>query len=114
MFLFALPIVGFIACIISAFVPGNKNIRNFAKAMLIWLIISIILLLALALVGYFIGGTISEYAQQAGFSGFGDVINSFSQTLENFGQFEDMGKLAEQLQNSELESVTDKLTENNF
>lgn len=114
MLLFALPVVGFVACIISAFASRNKNIRNFARAMLIWLILSVVLLLILALVGYLIGGTLFEFVQQAGLGEFGDLTNDFSQMLEGIGQFEDFENLAEQLQNGELESITDGLAENNF
>lgn len=43
MLLFALPVVGWLACILMAFLPRNKNIRSFARATLIWLLIGLIL-----------------------------------------------------------------------
>ncbi len=41
--LFSLPGIGWIICIIMAFAPNNKNIKNYARSKLIWLIIGIIL-----------------------------------------------------------------------
>ena len=41
--LFSLPAVGWIICLIMAFAPKNKNIKNFARSKLIWIIIAIIL-----------------------------------------------------------------------
>lgn len=43
MFLFAIPLIGLIACIIMAFAPKNPNIKNYARAMLIWTIIGLVL-----------------------------------------------------------------------
>ena len=43
MLLFMLPIVGQIAMLITAFAPSNKNIKSFARAYLIWLIIGAVL-----------------------------------------------------------------------
>ena len=41
--LFSLPAIGWIICLIMAFAPKNKNIKNFARSKLIWIIIAIIL-----------------------------------------------------------------------
>ena len=41
--LFSLPAIGWIICIIMSFAPKNKNIKNFARSKLIWIIIAIIL-----------------------------------------------------------------------
>ncbi len=43
MLLFSLPVIGFIACIIVAFAPENKSLKNFARAILIWTVIAVIL-----------------------------------------------------------------------
>ena len=40
MLLFAIPIIGQIACLIMAFAPKNKNIKHFARAQLIWTVIA--------------------------------------------------------------------------
>lgn len=41
--LFSLPAIGWIICLIMAFAPKNKNIKNFARSKLIWIAIGIIL-----------------------------------------------------------------------
>ena len=41
--LFSLPAIGWINCLIMAFAPKNKNIKNFARSKLIWIAIGIIL-----------------------------------------------------------------------
>lgn len=43
LFLFSIPIIGWLACIVMAFAHKNPNIRHFARALLIWLIIALIL-----------------------------------------------------------------------
>ena len=35
--LFSLPAIGWIICLIMAFAPKNKNIKNFARSKLIWI-----------------------------------------------------------------------------
>ena len=48
MILYAIPLIGWISCIIMAFAARNRNIRNYARAVLILTIIGIIL----AVIGY--------------------------------------------------------------
>ena len=63
--LFALPIIGWIACIICAFAPENQNVKNYARATLIWLLIAVVLTIIwfviLASAGAAIGGSIRRY-----------------------------------------------------
>ena len=63
MLLFSIPVVGWIACIIMSVASKNRNRRNFAKAMLVFLIIGIVL----AVIGYFLFSwvweVVVEYAQ---------------------------------------------------
>lgn len=40
--LFAIPFVGWIATIIMSFAPQNKSIKHFARAVLIWLILALV------------------------------------------------------------------------
>ncbi|MDR0248519.1 MAG: hypothetical protein LBI44_02500, partial [Oscillospiraceae bacterium] len=41
MLLFAIPVLGWIACLVFALVPANKNCKNFARAYLIIILIGI-------------------------------------------------------------------------
>ncbi len=78
MFLFAIPVIGWIACIIMAFASKNENKKHFAKAILIWLIISLVL----AVIGYIVfrwlSGSLMEYINQVtggAFSGWSDILS---------------------------------------
>jgi len=50
MFLYGIPVLGWLMCIILAFAPKNENIKNFSKAILTWVLIGIVLSLVLAIV----------------------------------------------------------------
>lgn len=77
MFLYSIPVVGWLVCIITAFVPKNETKKNFAKAMLIWLIIGLVL----SVIGYFIvrgiGGMITGYINNELGSQFSDLTEIF-------------------------------------
>ena len=55
MFLFGIPVIGWIICVLTAFIAKNDNRRNFARANLIWLLIFIIIAVA-GVIWYFIFG----------------------------------------------------------
>lgn len=78
MFLFALPVVGWILCLILAFAPKNKNLKHFARANLIWLLIGLILTALLAVAVNALINTVTPYVEQ--------FINS---NLGEFGSYED-------------------------
>lgn len=63
-FLFALPLVGFLCCIIFSFAPKNRNLKHYARGKLIWtaigLVLSIIFVLAAFLPLQTLPGVISE------------------------------------------------------
>ncbi len=61
LFLFALPVVGWIAAIIVFFAAQNKNIKNLAAALLVWVLIGIILLGFLALFLFLIYDPLLKY-----------------------------------------------------
>jgi amino acid transporter len=64
MLLFCIPVIGWIACIIMAFAAKNRNRRNFARAMPVFLIIGLILSVALYFVFSWIWSAAAEYMQQ--------------------------------------------------
>jgi hypothetical protein len=47
MILFAIPLIGWLACIVTAFAAKNRNRRNFARATLVFLIVGVVLSIAL-------------------------------------------------------------------
>jgi len=99
--LFALPVIGLIACIIMAFAPKNRNIKHFARAMLIWTVIALVLFGILAAVLTMLANSLMDYINQltgGEFGGLGDL----------FGQLGELGELAdimEQYQNGGLENL---------
>ena len=63
-FLFALPLIGFICCLIFSFAPKNRNLKHYARGKLIWsiiaLVLSILLILCAAIFLQALPGMLSE------------------------------------------------------
>ena len=63
-FLFALPLIGFICCLIFSFAPKNRNLKHYARGKLIWsiiaLVLSILLILCAAIFLQALPGMVSE------------------------------------------------------
>ena len=57
--LFALPVIGMIACLIMAFAAKNLNCRNYARAGLIFVLVGIALTIITFLLGLWLGDTLS-------------------------------------------------------
>lgn len=76
MFLFAIPIIGWLICIIMAFAPKNKNLKNFARAQMIWGIIGFVLCLILFFAGRFLINTVINYLPDDIKSGISDSSDS--------------------------------------
>jgi hypothetical protein len=64
MFLFAIPMVGWIICIIMAFVSTNQNLRNFARATLVFLIIGLVFSVIMFFLSKWAWGIVGGYMQQ--------------------------------------------------
>jgi amino acid transporter len=65
MILFCIPLLGWIICIIMAFAAKNLNRRNFARAMLVFLIIGLVLSVVLYFVFSWVWDAATEYIQQS-------------------------------------------------
>lgn len=85
MFLFGIPIVGWLACMVMAFSSKNLNRRNYARAMLVFLIIGAVLSVALYVVFSWVSEAVMQSLNEAtngmlgGSDGLGDlfdIINS--------------------------------------
>lgn len=87
MFLYAIPVIGWLVCLITAFAAKNENKKHFSRAMLIWLIIGLVL----AVVGFFafrwLGGMLTDYINAE----FGGQFGGLQELLEQFTQFGDGG-----------------------
>lgn len=49
MLLFSLPFIGWIFCIVFAFAPQNENIKHYARAILLWVVVGIVAVLLLSI-----------------------------------------------------------------
>ena len=68
--LFCLPLVGWLICVIMAFVSKNLNRRNYARALLIFMLIGLVVGVVLSVTSYFL---FREAFQQLSVNGnFGD------------------------------------------
>lgn len=43
MFVYGIPVIGWLVCILMSFIPKNKNIKHHARATLIWIIVGIVI-----------------------------------------------------------------------
>lgn len=85
--LFMLPFIGWIVCLIMAFAPKNLNLKHYARAKLIWVLISIALCIAAYFLFRWIGNVFMDYINQATdgmFTEWGDLFEQFKQ-FENGG-----------------------------
>ncbi len=105
MILFAIPIIGFIACIIMAFAPKNKNIKNYARATLIWMIIAFVLLAILIALASVLANTLTGYINQitdGQFGEFGDLFEQFNELQDSMNEF---GTITDSFQNGGLDGL---------
>lgn len=65
MLLYALPIIGIISVIAMSCSAKNKNLKNFAKAYLIWAIIAVLLSISMIIGLIALGNSFMEYIKQA-------------------------------------------------
>jgi heme/copper-type cytochrome/quinol oxidase subunit 2 len=77
MILFAIPVVGWLACIIMAFAAKNRNRRSFARATLVFLIIGAILAVALYFLFQWVWEVLREYIRQYVSEATGGQITDF-------------------------------------
>jgi len=101
MLLFSLPIIGLIACIIMSFTPKNKNLKHFARAMLIWNIIGLIV--AAIIIGgiYLMMNTVIDYINELTDGGLGNVKSLFG----NLDELKSALSSLEEIDLDELENI---------
>lgn len=82
--LFSIPIVGLIASIVMIFVAKNQNIKNFAIAALIWIVLGYIFTAILVAIGALISGPLTDYINIQSDGEFGSFREFFGQYLDVF------------------------------
>ena len=79
MLLFAIPVIGWLACILLALAAKNPSLKNFARAKLVWLVIGLILAI-LATLGLILFGqqlvNLANSAFGTNLSGLSDLWNA--------------------------------------
>lgn len=94
MFLFSLPILGWLICLIVAFAAKNQNIRHFARAMLIWLVIALVVGALIGLAINALINSVTPYLEQAmgelGSIGNSGDLGELTELIEQFGSLGDM------------------------
>ncbi len=73
-FLYSIPVIGWIACILMMFIPKRRSLKNYARAVTAWLAIEAAILYAIvSLISSLLVGVInSELGMN--FSGIGEVV----------------------------------------
>ena len=94
MFLFSLPILGWLICLIMAFASKNKNIKHFARAMLIWLVIALVIGALVSLAVNALINSVTPYLEEAmgelGSIGNSGDLGELADLIEQFGSLGDM------------------------
>ncbi len=89
-FVYKIPVIGWITCLIMAFAPKNKSLKHYARAKLIWLLIGLAFAVGTFFLVKFVGGFIVDY--------IGDFVeNNFGEYSEVFEQFGDIGELLDKV-----------------
>ena len=81
MILFMIPVIGWIVCILTAIKSKNHSLRNFAKAMMILLVIGIAVSVALFIFISWVWGIILEYLNETSgglFTDYDGVLGLFN------------------------------------
>lgn len=130
--LFAIPVVGFIAALIFLFVPQRKSLKNFAGAMLTWLIVRAIaaiisIVIAVTVIGGMLIPTIND-ALGTEFQDFGEAVGmignvasgNYSAVIEEMRpQLEEMigeeyAPLLDELATGKYDDLIEDLAEQNY
>ena len=92
MLLFSIPVIGWIACVIMAFAPKNENIRHFARANLIWLIIALLIAGLISLAVSALVDFVTPYIEQISAGDFGALgdLGEYAEIFEQFGDLKDI------------------------
>ena len=91
MLLFAVPVIGWILCLVTAFTNKNPSKKNFAKAMIIWLVIGLIISIVLFFLIQWAATMVMEY------------VNTYAAEMTGgaMGELGDLGELFELMQQME-------------
>ncbi len=92
-FLFGVPLIGWIACVLMSFTSKNKNIKNYARAMLIWILIGAVLSVAFFFAIRGLVGVVKDYVNDfiGEYTGQNGEHNQTGQSGSNAGTTDEEG-----------------------
>ena len=116
-FLFGIPIIGWLVCLICAFAMKNKNLKNYAKSRVIWFFIKAVFWVGIFFLLRWIGNMIMDFVGgffESEFGGLLDIFDQFKGLTDGLGELGnisdglgDLGNLSESL--GDLEGLTEGL-----
>ncbi len=80
--LFAIPVIGWIACAVMMFVPKRRSLKNYARASMVWIIVGILLVVAV----YFALQAVENYVIQFINESMGSHLESVNDVIGLVGQ----------------------------
>ena len=117
MFLFGIPVIGWLVCFICAFAMKNKNLKNYAKSRVIWFFIKAVFWVGIFFLLRWIGNMIMDFVGgffESEFGGLLDIFDQFKGLTDGLGELGnisdglgDLGNLSESL--GDLEGLTEGL-----
>ena len=103
MFLFGIPVIGWLVCFICAFAIKNKNLKNYAKSRVIWFFIKAVFWLGIFFLLRWVGNLIMGFVEgflESEFGGLKDIFEQFKGLTDGLGS---LGELTDGL--SELNNL---------
>ncbi len=105
--LFAIPVIGWIACIIMSFAPKRKSLKNYARAFLAWLLIGFVITTTIFVaIGNFVAKEINGLIGTE-FGGIGEMIGIISDV--NRGDYSSLIKQMGGMLGEEYRDIFDEL-----
>ena len=107
MFLFGIPVIGWLVCFICAFAMNNKNLKNYAKSRVIWFFIKAVFWVGIYFLLRWVGNMIMDFIGgffESEFGGLSDLFEQFKGLSDGLGE---LGDLSDSL--GELGNLSDSL-----
>ncbi len=105
--LFAIPVIGWIACIIMSFAPKRKSLKNYARAFLAWLLIGFIITMTIFVaIGNFVAQQINGMIGTE-FGGIGEMVGIISDV--NRGDYSSLIKQMGGMLGEEYQDIINEL-----
>jgi len=107
MFLFGIPVIGWLACFICAFTMKNKNLKNYIKSRVIWFFIKAVFWVGIFFLLRWVGNMITDAVGGIIESEFGGLSELFEQFKGLTDGLDELGNLSDSL--GELGNLSDSL-----